>query len=256
MSFIEKLMEKDNKEFAKDIIVQYMKKKKMDTFEELVKDCPDLSTFSQKTKFENYTNIIRNHGLNLTEDTYKELLEMIKQELDNKKKLDTNVEKYNVDGKEFAAVTDNKTGEKVVFDNSVSNRNIEAQMETVQDEHSQFQSTKNNANNTSGVMNYMKDNIKITANTTSSSELDIKNNSNSEEIEIMKAVKLLEIDLGHPVNVDLNSKMVYDNDIVYIIEKRDGVYQIIPINNEKDKKESKAPQRVLTRNNDNNHNVA
>lgn len=254
MSFIEKLMEKDNKEFAKDIIIQYMKKKKIDTFEELIKDNPDLASFEQNTKFENYTNIIRNHGFNLTQDTYEELLDMIKQELDDKKKLDTNIEKYNVGDKEFAAVTDNKTGEKVVFDNSVSNRNIEAQMETVQDEHKQFQSTKNNANNTTGVMNYMKENIKITADTVSSNELEQKNNFNEDEMQIMKAVKLLEIDVGHPVNVDLNSKMVYDNDIVYIIEKRDGVYQIIPVNEEKSNE--KAPQRVLTSHNNNNTNVA
>ena len=228
MSFIERVTEKHGKEFAKDLIQTFMRKKKMDSVDELIKQCPELKDFSALTKYENYTNIIRTHGLaNFNEDMYKEIIDMIKQEELKKKSLNTdNIETTNVNGHEIVKVKDEETNEEILYDNTSSNRDFKDEMKEVQNEHKQFQSKDNN--NTLGVMNYMKDNIKITPELEESDEVEVK--ENNEEQLMMEAVKKFENEVGHTVKVDFNTKMIYDNDIVYSIEKHDDEYVVVDSN--------------------------
>lgn len=248
MSFIEKAKEKYGKEFAKQMIQEYMKKKKY-SIEEFIKENPHYTNFEQNTRPDdfNYANIIKNHGIQMDEESYQEIIEMIKEEELQKNKLNTNIKTTNINGHEIATITDKNTGEKKIFDNTVSNRTIEDQMKTVQQEHSQFQSLKDN--NTLNTMQYMEDNIKITPNITSTDNID-ENNIVNEEREIAIAARNFELLIGHHVDIDLNSKMIYDNDIIYSIEKRDGKYEVIEQNstNFAQKKNDKGPQLVMRKN--------
>lgn len=224
MSFIDRVKEKNGMEFAKDLIEQFMKKNKIYSADELLNKYPTLKDFSAKTKYDNYINIIRNHGLpNFDENKYKEIIELIKEE-DNKKKLNTdNIETTNINGHEIVSVTDTESNEEIIYDNTASNKNFKDEMKEIQDEHKQFQSKDNN--NTLGVMNYMKDNVKITPKFDNSIE---KQNDDNEEIDKIKdAVKEFEDEIGHSVKVDFITKMIYDNNIVYSIEKQDDKYVIV-----------------------------
>ena len=228
MSFIDRIQNQNGMIFAKDIIQSYMKKNNMNNIEEFLKECPTLKDFESKTRMNNYVNIIRNHGVNINEDIYKEIIEMIKKEELSKKSIQTeNIETAIINGHEIATVTDKETGKKITYDNTVSNNSIENQMKNVQNEHQQFQSLNNN--NTLNIMNYMKDNVKITPDTQKSNNIN-ENKLSNEEILINNLIKNFEIQVGHPVDIDLNSKMIYDNGIVYTIEKRGDNYEIIEQN--------------------------
>lgn len=242
MSFIERITEKNGMEFAKDLIQTFMRKKKMDNVEELTKQCPELKDFNSLTKYENYVNIIKMHGLpNFNEQQYQELINIIKEEELNKKKLNTdNIETTNVNGHEIVSVKDEETDEKILYDNTTSNRDFKEEMQQIQDEHKQFQSKDDN--NTLGVMNYMKDNIKITPELEDSNEVKIEDNS--EEQLMMEAVRKYEYEVGHSVKVDFNTKMIYDNDIVCSIEKTDDGYIVVNTNTK-----SKAKSLQLNKNN-------
>jgi rhodanese-related sulfurtransferase len=66
---------------------------------------------------------------------------MIKEEELNKKKLNTdNIETTNVNGHEIVSVKDEETDEKILYDNTTSNRDFKEEMQQIQDEHKQFQS--------------------------------------------------------------------------------------------------------------------
>lgn len=225
MSFIERIQNENGMIFAKDIIQSYMKKNNMDTIEEFLKECPTLEDFKSKTRLQNYTNIIKNHGVLLDEEKYKEIMEMIKKEEFEKKSIKTqNIETTTVNGHEIATVTDKETGKSITYDNTVSNNTLETQMKKVQDEHKQFQEL--DSNNTLNIMNYMKDNIKITPDMKKTDEVNNETLS-YEEKQIKELVKSFENQLGHPVDIDFNSKMIYDNGIVYTIEKRGDNYEIV-----------------------------
>lgn len=248
MSFIEKIQNENGMIFAKDIIQSYMKKNKMDTIEVFLKECPTLEDFKSKTRLQNYTNIIKNHGILLDEEKYKEIIEMIKKEELEKKSIKTqDIETTNINGHEITTVTDKETGESITYDNTVSNNTLEAQMKNVQDEHKQFQEL--NSNNTLNIMNYMKDNIKITPDMKKTDEVSDET-LNDEEKQIKELVKNFENKLGHPVDIDFNSKMIYDNGIVYTIEKRGNIYEIVEqATNSENKEKGKTMQ--LTKKKDN-----
>ena len=243
MSFIERITEKNGIEFAKDLIEKFMKKQKMNSVDELIKICPELKDFNSKTKLDNYVNIIKLHGLpNFNNETYKKIIDMIKEEEISKKQLNTdNINKTNVNGHEMITVTDSKTNETVLYDNTLSNRSIEDEMKKVQEEHAQFQNTEDN--NTLGVMNYMKDNIKITPNLEESTNIDTTNENDEEKL-IMEADKEFENQIGHNVKVDFKTKMIYDNGIVYSIKKDNDNYKVIDKNTNAKSEHTKSLQLV------------
>ena len=252
MSLIEKLAERPGSDFAKIIIKDYMKKNNMDTIEEFRKENPNLEAFAHNTRLENSVPIIISRWKSFRENEFQELLEELQKEEDEKRKLDTNnISTTIVNGHEISTVKDEKTDKQVAFDNTYTNREISKQMQDIQDEHEQFQSIKEEDSNTAGVMEYMEDNVKITPDVVESTDLEVSDNTNSDEEQIMSAVKGLESELGYPVEVDLNSKIIYDrvDGTIYSIEKRDGVYQIIAqdteLENNEEKKEDKGPSLAL-----------
>jgi hypothetical protein len=119
-------------------------------------------------------------------------------------------------------------------------------MKEVQKEHVQFQDLK--GNNTLGVMNYMEDNIKITPDTQESTEIK-QDNLNEDEQAINRAVQIFTMDIGHPVQIDLSGKIIYDGDDIYAIEKVDGEYQVNLKESKEKKEEKKGPQLVMKKNN-------
>ena len=159
MSIISLFTEKSGKEFAKQGIESYMKKQKMDTIEEFLKQNPTMQDFDTNTKL---LNIIRKHGyFVMNEQEYQDIIEQIRQEEEEKRKLHTeDIQTINVNGKELVTYTDEETGKQITVDNSVSERSVENQMKDIQNDHKQFQSLKDN--NTLNIMNYMEAKIKIT----------------------------------------------------------------------------------------------
>ncbi len=252
MSLIEKLTERPGSDWAKIVIKDYMRKHNMDTIEEFKKENPNLESFAHNTRYENSVPSIISRWKSFRETEFQELLDELQKEEDEKRKLDTNnISTTIVNGHEISTVKDEKTGKQVSFDNTYTNRDISDQMQDIQNEHREFQSIKEEDSNTAGVMDYMEDNVKITPDVIESTELETSNNTNSEEEQIMIAVKGLEAELGYPVEVDLNAKIIYDrvDGTIYSIEQRDGVYQIIPQNTElentEEKKEDKGPSLAL-----------
>lgn len=225
MSFIEKIKEKEGLTFAKQMIQEYMKKNKL-TLEEFVKINPNYTTFAQNTRGKefDYAKIIKNHGINLDEKLYQEIIQDIKEEEKKKKALDVNVDTSVVNGHEITTVTDKKTGNQKIFDNTVSNRTIKSQMESIQSEHNQFQNIK--GNNTLNIMKYMENNIKITPRTEKVNNFN-SNTLNTEEKKVLKAARLFENAIGHPINIDLNQKLVFDKNKIYSLDKHNGIYNFI-----------------------------
>lgn len=248
MNFVEKAKYKYGTGFAKQCIKSFMKKNKIDTIEELTKKYKTWDEIRQACKYQepNYANIIANHGITMTDELLKKIIEQLKQEEEQKKKLQTNIKTTYVNGKEIATIKDIKTGETKTFDNSYTDKSIESQMKNVQKEHKQFQTMSDN--NSLGIMNYMEKNIKISPDTVKSNQ--IKNDQlDEDEQAITRAVKIFEMDIGHPVKVDLSGKIIYDDDNIYTIEKRDGIYQIIGQEyNENKKNKNKGPQLVMKKN--------
>jgi len=248
MSFVEKAKYKYGTGFAKQCIKSIMKQNKIDTVEELVKNFNTWDEVRQACKYKepNYANIIGNHGITMTEELYQKIIELLKEEEKKAKELKSDVKTTIINGKEISTVTDSVTGEKKIFDNSYSNESIESQMEQVQKEHKQFQNLLDD--NTLGVIQFMEKNIKITPETQESNEIK-SDNLNEEEQAITKVVKTFEMDIGHPVQIDLSGKIIYDGENIYTIEKRDGEYQIISQETKEKQEENKGPQLVMKKNN-------
>ena len=234
MSLIEKYKLKTGRDFAKQVIRSYMIKNKM-TVDEFKKKNPTMNTFDQNSKL---LGIIRTHGyFVMTEEIYQELLHELKLEEDYKKKLDNEaIETVNVNGKEMVTYTDQKSGEQITVDNTVSGKDFKQRMAQVQSEHKQFQTT--DGNNTLNVMNYMKDNINITPNTQKTSDIEL--DSVTEDLrQVAIVAKAFESSVGHHVDIDLETKTIYDNGSIYSIEKRGDTYQVISAKQTKKKKDMK-----------------
>ncbi len=225
MSFIDAIKQVEGKKFAKQMINEYMKKKKL-TIEEFIKQNPDYKSFEKNTRGNeiDYANIIKNHGVKLDQQLYEELLQEIKEEEKNKNKINVDVETTKVNGHEITTVTDTKTGEQKIFDNTVSSRTIENQMKSVQKEHKQFQNEKEN--NTLGIMNYMEDNIKITPKTTTLNNLN-SNTFNNEENNMINIAKKFENEIDDTIRIDINQGFLYTKNKTFSIVKKDNTYQIV-----------------------------
>ncbi len=234
MLFLERYKTVYGAKFAKDTIKMYIKKKGFKSVDDFIKLNPDMLTFDQNTKL---LGIIRSHGYYvLSNEEYLKIIEELKLEEQNERKLKTdNIETNIVNGHEIVTYTDEATNEQTVIDNTVSNRDFKLQMEDVQKEHKQF----NNANkdNTQNLVNFMEENIKITPDKVTSE--DIKTDRHDEEEQkIAMAIKIFEMDIGHPVEVDLNSKIIYDNGSIYSIEKRGDKYEVIQQQGKKEQQKS------------------
>ena len=231
MSIVSKYMEKSGQKFAKEMIQEYMKKKKMDTVEEFKKENSSLEEFAKNTKYENSVPIIISRWNSFSNDNFNKILVELQKEEDEKKKLHTNnISTTHVNGKEIVTVKDDESGKTATFDNSYTDSSMKSQMENIQDEHKQFQSTKEN--NTEGVLDYMKKNVKITPTTLKTS--DIKNDDIDENLLI--AIKLKEQELNRTLKVDLENKIIYDefDNTIYSIEVENGEYLIICKSKEKE----------------------
>ena len=233
MSLIEKYRQQSGREFAKQVIRSYMIKNKMN-IDEFMKKNPDVVTFDQNSKL---LGIIRSHGYFIMGDeVYKQLLHELKLEEEAKKKLENEaIDSVNVNGHEIVTYTDRQTGEQITVDNTVSHQDFKTRMAQVQSEHHQFQDTK--ANNTLNVMNYMKDKVTITPNTKKSSDIKV-DDINEDLRQVAIAAKAFETAVGHHVDIDLETKTIYDNGSIYSIEKRGDTYQVFATT-KKDKKNNK-----------------
>ena len=225
MSFIDKIKQVEGRKFAKQMIIEYMKKNKL-TIEEFIKQNSDFKSFERNTRVNeiDYANIIKNHGIRLNQQLYEELLNEIKEDEKNKKNLNVDVETSTVNGHEMTTVTDKKTGEQKIFDNTISNRTIEDQMKTVQSEHKQFQNGKKN--NTLNIMNYMEDNIKITPKLTTLNNIN-SNVFNNEEKNMINIAKKFENEINDTIRIDINQGFLYTKNRVFSIVKKDNTYQVI-----------------------------
>ena len=244
MSLISLYTEKYGRVFAKQVIESYMKQQKISSVDELLNTNPTAADFAHNSQL---LNIIRTHGyFILDEKEYQDILTELKEEETKRKKLNTDkLQTTQVNGHEIVTYTDEKTNEKITMDNTVSNRSIVNQMKDIQKEHKQFE--QKNTDNTLNLINYMKDNIKITPSTKSST--DIKNEDiNDENIELIKAIKDFENKIGHNVEVDFNNKIIYDNGMIYSIEKRGDKYQILSQTNNEEN-QNKGPQLVKKKSN-------
>ena len=81
MSFIDKIKQVEGRKFAKQMIIEYMKKNKL-TIEEFIKQNSDFKSFERNTRVNeiDYANIIKNHGIRLNQQLYEELLNEIKED--------------------------------------------------------------------------------------------------------------------------------------------------------------------------------
>lgn len=222
MSMIDNYKRKYGRAFAKQSIEMYIRNQKFSSVEEFFKKNPDVTTFEANSQL---LGIIRTHGYYVLNDAeYKEIINELKQAEEQSKKLNTdNLTSTMVNGHEIVTYTD-ESGEQITVDNTVTNRDVKDQMHDVQKQHAQFQ--EKGANNSLNIMNYMKDNIKITPDTTSTNDIDL-DSENVELKEIVLVAKAFENEIGHHVDIDLNSKIIYDNGITYSVEKRDGEYKVI-----------------------------
>lgn len=244
MSLISLYTERYGKAFAKQVIESYIKQQKISSIDEFLKKNPTVNDFAHNSQL---LNIIRTHGyFILGEKEYQDILNELKEEESKRKKLNTDsLQTTQVNGHEMVTYTDEKTNRQITMDNTISNRSIVNQMEDIQKEHNQFK--QKDTDNTLNIINYMKDNIKITPNIQSTS--DIKTEEiNNDDIEVIQAIKNFENEIGHHVDVDLNSKIIYDNDMIYSIEKRGDKYQILSQTKHKEK-QNKGPQLVKKKSN-------
>lgn len=244
MSVLDKYKKKYGKAFAKQSIEMYIRQQQFNSVEEFIKNNPDVATFESNSQL---LGIIRTHGYYvLNDEEYKQIIEELKLEEQAKNNLNTdNLTSTMVNGHEIVTYTD-ENGDEITVDNTVSNRDMQEQMRDVQKEHKQFQ-TKDH-NNTTNLMNYMKDNIKITPDAVASNDIDLSN-ENEDLKDIALAAKAFESEVGHHVDIDLNSKIIYDNGIIYSIEKRDGSYKVIKQDTPTIEKKEKGPQLVKKANN-------
>ena len=220
--------------------------------DEFISDNPDLSTFQTHTRLNNTLRKV--WGYQITDQEYLDILDELKQELADRKKIDMdNVKTVNANGKEIT--TYESANGTMVLDNSYAKKSMEEQLPELQKEHEQFQT--GGEENIDAMMNYMQEEIKPEVEFESTDKADSENLSDEEKKNVAVA-KTYEEQSGQDVQVDVDNGLIMSDGEIQTIEKRDDGYEVYSTEEVGEKKEEeetkekvadeKAKQKVLTLN--------
>ena len=133
-------------------IEQFISSGTYSDLEDFISDNPDLATFQNHTKLNNTLRKV--WGYQITEQEYLEILEIMRKEMAARKQINTDkLDTVNANGKELT--TYETAAGTMVLDNSYNGKDMQTQLEDLQNEHKQFQF--DGEKNTDNMMNYMQD---------------------------------------------------------------------------------------------------
>ena len=217
--------------------------------EEFIADNPDLTTFQNHTRLNNTLRKV--WGYQITDQEYQEILDVLKKEVEERMKIDTDkVKTVSANGKEITTY-EGQDG-TMVLDNSYAHKSIEEQLPDLQKEHQQFQ-TGGAEGNIEAMMGYMQEEIKpeVTFATVDAAQ---NNALSQEEREKLEVARQYEKQTDKETTVDPKNGLIMQDGEISSIEERDGEYgvystEVAEENKEEENKmdaQQKAKAKVLT----------
>lgn len=202
-------------------IEQFISSGTYSDLEDFISDNPDLATFQNHTKLNNTLRKV--WGYQITEQEYLEILEIMRKEMAARKQINTDkLDTVNANGKELT--TYETAAGTMVLDNSYNGKDMQTQLEDLQNEHKQFQF--DGEKNTDNMMNYMQDEIKPEIGFVDISSVST-NDLNSMERTNLAVAEQFQQQGNVPTQVDLQNGLVMQDGNISTIEHRDngfGVY--------------------------------
>ena len=186
--------------------------------------------FNEFKKNNNLNVVLKHFGEKLKQEDYEKIIASLRKLTEKKSSFDKEgIETKNVSGKEY--VTYEGKDEKYYFDNSYSFESFDKQLENLQKENSDFQ-TSDTKENTENMMKEMKENKKITLILRYLNEINYEV-LNQQQQKLFKFVFDYQQKNSGLIRVDLDEKvMVDDNENIMKIEEIDGNLTIVNSYNE------------------------
>ncbi len=200
---------------VKNKIEQFISSGIYTDLEEFLSDNPDLETFQSHTKLNNTLRKV--WGYQITEQEYQEILETLKQELADRKKIDMeNVQTIHANGKELTTYQSEEG--TMVLDNSYNQKDMEKQLTELQDGHKQFQIGGDK--NIDAMMDYMQEEIKPEVGFVDISSIPTSSLSEPEKRNLHVAKNYQE-KMDIPTQVDVTNGLIMQSGNISTIEERD-----------------------------------
>lgn len=184
-------------------------------FDELTNN---FTTYQDFIKKNNLTTAIKLHswgGNILNEEDFAKIITNFKEYCNVKNSIDTkNINTQNIDDKQFVSAK-GEDGKMYYFDNSM-NDSFEKQMKKTQEENNSFK-TANPEKNTNDILKYHKEYKNSSIHPMFLNDINI-DMLNSFELELYNFAKDYQIKEGKPIRIDLNNKVIVDenNNFIYL----------------------------------------
>ncbi len=228
---------------VKNKIEQFISSGIYNDLEEFISDNPDLETFQSHTKLNNTLRKV--WGYQITDQEYQEILETLKKELADRKKIDMEkVQTIHANGKKLTTYQSDEG--TMVLDNSYNGKDMEKQLTELQDQHKQFQI--GGEKNVNAMMGYMQEEIKPEVGFVDISSIPTNNLSESEKMNLHVATNF-QRETGTPIQADLSNGLIMRDGNISTIEKRDygmGVFSTENVNQPTQEIEQKEKPKVRT----------
>ena len=231
---------------AKNKITEYMKEKGFLSLAEFIKENPDLKTFQEKTKLNN--SIRRVWGLNVTEEDYQQVLDVLQQEFDEKLRIETErLSTVNVNGKTITSY-DGEKG-KTIVDDSYSDKPMEEQLVELRERYSKrfgVQDVEQATNNTEEMMDFMREEIKLEPEFNAVADIT-KESLSGKAKELAEVAEAYQDTTDNVVHVDFERGLIMDEDQILSIEEREDGYGVFSPEEIEPNEKKLAPQKTLTK---------
>ena len=226
----ERVMDTPDKRLEEKAIVERImlilnENKKFNSLDDFINKNKTIDEFKSNN---NMDIVLKHFGNKLKQEDYEKILNSLKKLNEQKLSFDKDgIKKSNIEDNEY--ITYEGKDENIYLNNSYSDKSIEEQMKYLQEENSDLQ-TSDTKENTERIMKELKKDKKIELTLRYLNEINYEV-LNEEQQQLFKFVFEYQKNLNELVRVDLDEKVMVDNNENIIkIEKIDGEFKFINSN--------------------------
>lgn len=189
-------------------------------------------TYQDFLKNNNLTNVVKHFGNTLNEQDFKNILSHIVKITEAKKQNDKeNLKTTNIEDEQFVSYKSND--KTYFFDNTHNHLSIERQMDELQKNNKDFQTT-DSKQNSSGIMNELEKSKKESLNLKYIYQID-RSKLNDEQKELFNVAIDYQLNNPEPIQIDLDRRvLVTGNSEILKIQKNGDTFSIISDGNKKE----------------------
>lgn len=193
--------------------------------DDFIKDNPTFEDFKKRAKFNySFKRALNLDTHDITEEDYQQILADLKQELEEKMKIEKDkISTVQVKGKEIATYT-NSDGSVITVDNSYTDKSISEQLDELQQKYSRFR--QNSKTNTDELMEHVQEEIKPEPSFQTVATISDDSLSGNDS-EMARVAQEYQATVNNEVSVNLDEGLILDSGNVLSIEESDNGYAVV-----------------------------